>query len=32
LEYLRKWAGELGVEAMLTCLLQDAEGRVKRTD
>jgi hypothetical protein len=32
LEYLRKWAGELGVEAMLICLLKDAEGRVKRTD
>lgn len=31
-EYLRKWAGELGVEALLIRLRKDAEERAKGTD
>jgi len=32
LEYLRKWARELGVEAMLTRLLKEARRQAERTD
>ncbi len=32
LEYLRKWARELGVENMLTRLLKDARKQTERTD
>jgi hypothetical protein len=32
LEYLRKWAGQLGVEDMLTRLLKEAREQAERTD
>jgi len=32
LEYLERWARELGIESMLSRLLKDAEERAKRTD
>jgi len=32
LEYLRKWAGQLGVEDMLAHLLKEAQEQVERTD
>ncbi|MCL5282016.1 MAG: nucleotidyltransferase family protein [Planctomycetes bacterium] len=32
LEYLRTWAGELGIENMLARLLKDTEEQVRRTD